>query len=427
MRLRTIIITATLLLLIGGAIAFFVTRPSQTSVRTFAVARQDVLQDVAFTGRLQPKQTSQLSFETIGAISAIYVAIGDIVTANTPLAQLSTTVANLNVSKTSADLAAAQEQSKITWQKAELAWQNTSNTNTSTIARLRQSVRDKKKELDQYRAIHEQVAREQGENDSTAATAVASVQAAQTAYHTSQQTLNENQQLAQASTAAARQAADLARAQYLATTQTSGSVVGLSSLEATTAIARHNLERQTIVAPFQGTITAVDKEVGETATTGETVVTVATIDQLELKANITETDAAKLTVNLPATVTFDALPPQEQWSAVIKKISPAAVISEGVPNYEITLLIDQPDSRFRAGLTANITVHADRRTGVIAIPRRAVATRGDAQFVQVLEPTGQTVERRVSTGLAGSTGTIEIINGLTEDDQVILETRQLEQ
>ena len=130
---------------------------------------------------------------------------------------------------------------------------------------------------------------------------------------------------------------------------------------------------------------------------------------------------------LPATVTFDALPPQEQWSAVITKISPAAVITEGVPNYEITLLIDQGDAHFRAGLTANITVHADQRTNVLAIPRRAVAIRGDSQFVQVMDSAGQISEHQVTTGLAGSTGTIEIVSGLNEGNQVVLEARQLEQ
>lgn len=428
MRIRTIIILAVILLVLAAAIVvYFTTRPSAPPVRTIATQPQDVLQDVAFTGRLAPKQQSRMSFEISGSLSAIYVSSGNSVSAAAPLARLSTTAADLGVSKASADQAAAQEQARITWQKAERSWQDAAATNTATLNRLRQAVRDKKTEFDQYRTIHEQTAREQGANDSTTETAVASLHTAETAYHTAQQTLNEYLKSTQASATTARQAADLARAQYLATTQASGSVAGLSSLEAATAIARHNLDRQTIYAPYAGTITAVDKQLGETATVGETVITIATTDQLELKANVTETDAAKLSVDQSATVTFDALPPQEQWLARISKISPAAVITEGVPNYEITLLIDQTDTRFRAGLTANITVHAASRTNVIAIPRRAVATRGDAQFVQVMEAAGQIADRQVTTGLAGSTGTIEIVSGLNAGELVVLDTRQQEQ
>jgi len=423
MSIKTVITTSVIVIvIIGGAFMYFASRPEESKARTVTALRQDVVQDVAFTGRLQPKQLSQLSFESIGTISATHVSVGDTVEPGQLLAQLETRLADLNIAKTSADLAATQEQKKISWQKAAEEYTNLQAQNARTLAKKQQVVRDEKIELDQYRAIHEQVAREQGENDSTTRTAVANVKLATTAYHAAQQALAETVKSNKAAEDTARQAADLAKAQYQATTQAAGNVAGLSSLEATAAIAQHNLTKQSITAPFSGTITTLDREVGETATSGATVVTVATVDQLELKASVTETDASKLAVNMTATITFDALPPQEQWTATLAEISPAAAIVEGVPTYEITLLIDNIDQRFRPGLTANITVHADTRSNVIAIPRRAVATRGGQQYVRVLHESGDIDEYSITTGLAGSTGTIEVISGLSEGDKVVIDT-----
>jgi len=127
---------------------------------------------------------------------------------------------------------------------------------------------------------------------------------------------------------------------------------------------------------------------------------------------------------MEATISFDALPPQEKWTATVTHISPAASIVEGVPTYEITLELTEKDNRFRPGLTANITVHADTRTNVIAIPRRAVSTKDKEQYVRVVNADGNPQETKITTGLVGSTGLIEVTSGLNEGQLVVIDSRQ---
>lgn len=426
-KIKIVVAVTVGIIIVGVGFVTLTTRDNEPQLRTTVATKQDVIQDVVFTGRLKSKQVSNLSFESTGSIKELFVSTGDSVKEGQPLAKLETRSAQLSTAKSVADRVAAQEQKKITWNNTEKAWQDIKATNTMTIEKKRQTVRDTKAELDQYRAIHQIVAAEQGTNDSTTAASATNIKLAEKAYNAAQKALAETIESTKQTDSTGRQAADLAKAQYQATTQASGAVAGLSSLAATEAIANYNLTKKTITAPFDGVVTKVDKEIGETTTISATVITVETINQLELKANVTETDAAKIAVNMEGTINFDALPPQEKWSATVSHISPAAEIIEGVPTYEITLLLTNNDDRFKPGLTANITIHADSRQGVIAIPRRAVSTKGEEQIIRLLDESGNVSEQKITTGLAGSTGTIEVTSGLTAGQKVVIDNRQLEQ
>jgi multidrug efflux pump subunit AcrA (membrane-fusion protein) len=100
-------------------------------------------------------------------------------------------------------------------------------------------------------------------------------------------------------------------------------------------------------------------------------------------------------------------------------MNPAESLVEGVATYKTTLYFNNSDERIKSGMTADVTIKGDRRDNVFAVPQRAVITRGDSKFVQVLQ--GENVaEKQVKTGLRGSDGNIEITDGLSEGDQVIV-------
>ena len=53
------------------------------------------------------------------------------------------------------------------------------------------------------------------------------------------------------------------------------------------------------------------------------------------------------------------------------------------------------------------------------MPQRAIVTREDGKYVRVLE--GETVvERPVLTGMRGSDGNIEVVEGIAEGDRIIV-------
>lgn len=91
-----------------------------------------------------------------------------------------------------------------------------------------------------------------------------------------------------------------------------------------------------------------------------------------------------------------------------------------MPTYETTLHLTPPAEHLRPGLTCNITVHADQRENVIAVPRRAIIERDGRQLVRVLGKDFHITEREVATGLLGSDGAIEITSGLSANESVII-------
>jgi HlyD family secretion protein len=389
--------------------------------RTVKAALATVTQDVDFTGRLHTKNSVNLGFEYPGTIAKILVSEGDKVSAGDILAQLDTAAANLEIARARADRQSATEQTYLAWHNSQTEINLVQRTNNASLDTKRQAVRDAKTELDQAKFYHQQVQQEQGEDNSTVLNALAAVRLKETAYHAAQQTLTNTETSAAKSNAAAEHAASAAKAAHFAAVQASGSDPGLSALKATENLAHLKLSKQSIKAPFAGTITAVNYQAGEIPPLGQTVISLATTADLELIADVTESDALKLSPNMPAAVAFDALPTDDHLSAIVDTISPTAKLAEGVPTYKITLLLTSPPARpLPPGLTANITVNAGTKENVLAVPRRAVIIRGPDQLVRVLQ-NNTILEKKVTLGLIGNDGLVEITSGLSIDEDVIIE------
>jgi HlyD family secretion protein len=178
-----------------------------------------------------------------------------------------------------------------------------------------------------------------------------------------------------------------------------------------------------IRAPFSGVVTTLDVERGEIVGANQTIVTVIADDVFIIETNIPEVDIAKIAVGNRATVTLDAYGETTTFPASVVLIEPAAVQIEGVPTYKTTLQFSQRDERIRAGMTANVTIHAAERTDVIAVPLRALAKNDqnqDTVMVQIGEKIEETEERVVTIGIRGSNGMAEVLNGLTEGEVVVI-------
>jgi hypothetical protein len=129
---------------------------------------------------------------------------------------------------------------------------------------------------------------------------------------------------------------------------------------------------------------------------------------------------------MPATVTFNALPGTEQWSANITYVSPAAIIIEGVATYTIKLALNETGNNLKVGLTANIVVPAATKENVLAIPRRAVTIRDQQEYVSVVAHDETIIEKPITTGLVSSDGTVEVTAGLSRGEKVVINPGQLE-
>ena len=97
-------------LLAGGAVVAsgVGAQPAKAETRTQAVTRGSVIQSVAVAGSVAATSQTKMTFKSTGKIAAIYVSVGQQVTAGQPLAKLDTTDLEAALAQAQANLATAQ-------------------------------------------------------------------------------------------------------------------------------------------------------------------------------------------------------------------------------------------------------------------------------------------------------------------------------
>jgi RND family efflux transporter MFP subunit len=422
-RRRIYFIFAFLGLLALSALAFFLVRSRQLAeepYRTLTVEPRTITQDITFTGRLAAEESATLGFEITGSVKDILVAVGDRVEAGQLLVALDPQSVELELSKAAADLAAAQYDTYLAWQKTQTDLAAASQEQDQALTQKQQAVRDAKAELDRQKEVYLQTEREVGDSSLTT-TALLALRAKESAYHAAQQALDLTASTQAKTNQANQSAATLAQAKYHSTLRAAGNNPGLSSLEASRQLAGLKVSKANIIAPLSGVVTDLLPSVGEIVTAASPVLTLQTLDHLEITADVTETDATRLSPGLPATITFDALSPPTSYSGEVSRLAPAAKVLEGVPTYEVALVFTSPlPDISKPGLSVTVTVHAAQQEGVLGVPRRALIKRGDQTLLRILGRDGFLAEQSVTTGLLGSDGFVEITSGLAAGDEVVL-------
>jgi len=178
--------------------------------------------------------------------------------------------------------------------------------------------------------------------------------------------------------------------------------------------------RTIIRAPFNGTVTSREGDVGEIISAKETVLSLISDAKFEIDAEVPEADIVYLSVGDGAVVILDAYGKDTPFGAVVVSISQSGKIIEGVPTYKTIFQFKEEDEKIKSGMTADLSIITDKRLGVISIPQRAVVEEGGRKYVNKVNSDGSYEETPVLTGLEGSDGNVEIINGLKEGDKIVI-------
>lgn len=200
----------------------------------------------------------------------------------------------------------------------------------------------------------------------------------------------------------------------------------ITSQEAQVEYARANVDNykaqiaKTILrSPINGVITKQDAKTGEFASTQTILVSIISVKEFQVEANIPEADIAKIKINDITKITLDAYGDDVIFTAKVIKIDPAETVIEGVSTYKTTLEFEKEDGRIKSGMTANIDIMTGKKENVIFIPQRAVIQKNGDKIVRVVSEDESIKEVKVKIGLRGSEGTIEIMEGIKKGDKVV--------
>lgn len=227
------------------------------------------------------------------------------------------------------------------------------------------------------------------------------------------------------------------------------------SAEATYREAKDNLQRTTIYAPQDGTVSMLNVEVGERVVgtaqmAGTELARIANLEYMEVLVEVNENDIIRVTLDDTAIVEVDAYLDKE-FTGIVTEIANSAQLSgvsaDQVTNFEVKVRILKESyegmlkkgekSPFRPGMTASVEIKTDKKVDVLTVPIEAVTTRTDTSKKAKSYNVGRETEESkedyevvflfengkadlmvVSTGIQDDEN-IEILSGLNEGQEVI--------
>lgn len=257
----------------------------------------------------------------------------------------------------------------------------------------------------------------------------------------------------QAALDANRNAAEAQTSEYIAASER------VNQARAALTQSQEDLAKTHITAPIAGTVSQLNKELGEIAVGSQfqedVVMVISNLAGMEVLLDVDENDIVAISLGDRASIEVDALPDVTLDGEVVEMANTAMVTAAGSADQttefqvKVTILEDNPS--LRPGMTASADIITETREDTLAVPVQSVTVRtldqlappeddegdeGAAEDSEAAAPTwtpdkdgfvelvwvvedDQAVAKQVKTGIQ-SDSHIEILEGLAEGDQVVV-------
>jgi HlyD family secretion protein len=152
------------------------------------------------------------------------------------------------------------------------------------------------------------------------------------------------------------------------------SLAGLETARATVQDSLTKLERTKIRSPIDGVVLHRAVEVGQTVQSSQSVAkfftVAADLSQIEIEANVVESDIGGIDNGDPVVFTVDAFP-GERFQGSVVQVRQLGAESANVVTYTVVVNARNPNGRLLPGMTANVEITADRVSDVLRIDQDA--------------------------------------------------------
>jgi macrolide-specific efflux system membrane fusion protein len=339
-------------------------KPQSDTLRPIAVTRGTIEEVVTAQGKLEAKQYVDVGTQVSGQVKKIHVDIGDAVTKGELLAEIDPRVYQAQVEANEARINSLKAQ--LNQQKAELtlAEQNLKR-NQNLIA---------------INAVSQQALQE---SESQAAVAKAQVESITAQIQETESNLQGN---------------------------------------------RTNLGFTKIYAPMAGTVTTMPAREGQTLNANQTtptVLQVANLDIMTVRANVAEADVNRLKEGMA--VYFTTLGNSERrWQGKVRQILPSPQIVNDVVLYDVLIDVKNEGRQLMTGMTTQVFFIFGKAENATIIPAEALTRPvpkednelGKAYRVSVMTETGRE-QRVIHVGLQTRTQA-EVKGGLKGGERVLV-------
>jgi membrane fusion protein (multidrug efflux system) len=183
---------------------------------------------------------------------------------------------------------------------------------------------------------------------------------------------------------------------------------------ATVELARVQLEKTRIAAPFSGIVGLRHVSVGEYITSGQALVNLEAIDPVKADFRVPERFLPAIRVGQAIRIKVDAYP-DETFEGKVYAIDPRLDVAGR--SLLVRALLPNKDQRLRPGLFARVTVLLQLKEDALSVPEQAIVPQGDSQYVfRIIN--GKAALTKVVIGTRRE-GRVEIVDGLSVGDEVV--------
>lgn len=187
----------------------------------------------------------------------------------------------------------------------------------------------------------------------------------------------------------------------------------LQANDARVAAARSRLEDRRIVAPFAGRVGLRNVSLGGLVSPGQIITTLDDLSIVKLDFSVPELFMAALQPGLAIEARSTAYPGEVFTGRVASVATRLDPISRSIA---IRALVDNRDDKLRPGMFMNLKLVREEGEALL-IPEGAIVPEDSRHFVFVVDD-GQVSKRQVEIGRRRP-GEVEILQGLTQQDQIV--------
>jgi HlyD family secretion protein len=449
---KWIIIAAVLVVVVAAGIIIIPrvlanSRSSATTYQTAPLGRGDISETVGATGNVYTNQTVQLSWQTTGVVKDVNVTKGQLVAANTVLADLDQTSLPQSIISAQSDLTTAKkalddllnsgtarataelnlvtsEQTLVNAQKAAQSklFQRASQ---STIDIAQANLIDAQNALNNAADIYNRN-KNRNQTDSTYAAALSQFANAQQKFDTAQYNMQYVTALPDPlSVQAANAQVDVAQAAYLDAKRAWEQVkdgpnpTDVAAAQSKVDSAQAILNEAEITSPIGGTVTQIDSKVGDLVAPSTVGFQIDDLSHLYVNIQVSEVDINKVKIGQPVDLTLDAIP-DKNFQGKVTDIDAVGTASSGAVNFNVTTEITSKDPEIKSGMTATANITVTALTNILVVPTRAIKTINSRQIVYTMR-NGALRPVPITTGIS-STDTTQLLTGnLQEGDLIVLD------
>ena len=353
----------------------FLSGPDEPDVVTAKVTRADIEKTVEATGTLEPKELVSVGAQVSGRVEQLKVAVGDTVRSGDLIARIDAQTQTNALKTAEAELANVQAQ--------EAAAQ-------ATLAEAKLAFRR-------------------------------------------QQTLGPGEATSQADFEAAQATLQSAQANYNALK------AQVEQARVSVDTAQIELGYTKVTAPMDGVVVAIVTKQGQTVNANQsapTIVILAKLDVMTVKAEVSEADVINVKPGLPVYFTILG-DPDKRYYAKLRLIEPApesivdevdsssssssSSSSDTAIYYNALFEVPNDDGRLRALMTAKVSIILAQHKNVLTIPSSALGStnKDGTRVVQVEGADGAITARNVTVGIDNNINA-EVLSGLKEGETVVV-------